>query len=115
MAKIVNLYYTSSDVSGLASFYRQALELTDKFADADRWVQFDVNGVNFAVSSEGESAVASGGGAVATFQVADLEARLERVVAGGGEQAGPIRDMGSRGRTVPCKDPAGNVFQLIQR
>ena len=73
------------------------------------------NGVNFSVSSEEESSSAAGGGAAVTFQVDDLEASLGQIAAAGGGQAGPIRDMGSHGRTAPCKDPEGNIFQLIQR
>lgn len=110
--RIQNVYYTVSDMARASAFYRDALALTPKFADGERWTQFDVGGANFALSSPDESAVDRG--AVAVFEVADVAEAEAAVVRSGGAILAR-RDMGSHGVVVTASDPDGNVFQLFGR
>jgi predicted enzyme related to lactoylglutathione lyase len=110
--RIQNVYYTVSDMARASAFYRDALALTPKFADGERWTQFDVGGSNFALSSAGESAVDRG--AVAVFEAADVAEAEAAVVRSGGTILAR-RDMGSHGLVVTASDPDGNVFQLFGR
>lgn len=54
------------------------------------------------------------GGTFLGFQVTDLEAAHERVVAAGAELVHPPRDE-SWGRTAAYRDPDGNLVQLVER
>jgi len=110
--RIQNVYYTVSDMARASAFYRDALALTPRFADGERWTQFDVGGANFALSSPDESAVECG--AVAVFEVADISEAETAVIRSGGTILAR-RDMGSHGMVVTVSDPDGNVLQLFGR
>ncbi|MBB3771186.1 putative enzyme related to lactoylglutathione lyase [Angulomicrobium tetraedrale] len=111
--KLHNVYVGAGDMAASRQFYEQVLGLTPKFADGERWVQYDAGGVNFAI---GSSAEYPGGaaGAVAVFEVDDLDARQTELSAAG-IRILAARDMGSHGRTVTLVDPSGNYLQLFQR
>ena len=95
------------------AFYRDALGLKLKFQDGERWAQFDAGGGNFSLSSTEEAATGAAGGVV-VFEVTELEAMARQIAAAGGEVLGR-RDMGTHGRTLTFRDPAGNVLQLFER
>lgn len=111
--RIQNSYYVVRDMAGTVAFYRDALGLGVKFQDGARWAQFDVAGANFSLSVPEEAPIDAAGGVV-VFEVADLEAMADRIAAAGGEVLGR-RDMGSHGRTLTFRDPAGNILQLFER
>lgn len=111
--RMQNTYYVVRDMGAAAAFYRDALGLKLKFQDGARWAQFDAGGQNFSLSSPEEAPVDAAGGAV-VFEVDDLEAAADRIAAAGGEVLGR-RDMGSHGRTLTFRDPAGNLAQLFAR
>jgi predicted enzyme related to lactoylglutathione lyase len=111
--RMQNTYYVVRDMGAAAAFYRDALGLKLKFQDGARWAQFDAGGQNFSLSSPEEAPVDAAGGVV-VFEVDDLEAAADRIAAAGGEVLGR-RDMGSHGRTLTFRDPAGNLAQLFAR
>jgi predicted enzyme related to lactoylglutathione lyase len=111
--RLQNVYVKATDVAASRRFYEEAIGLVPKFADGERWVQYDAGGANFALASPGEYP-AGASGTVAVFEVTDLDARIAQLAeAGVGIVASA--DMGSHGRTVTIIDPAGNYLQLFQR
>ena len=113
ITRLQNCYYVAADVTGSRRFYEETLGLPVKFADQERWVQFGVGGANFAIASPDEAASGASGG-VLVFEVDDLEALRSRL-ASAGTAIVAERDMGSHGRTVTVKDPAGNTLQFFAR
>lgn len=111
--RIQNSYYVARNMNETAAFYRDALGLTLKFQDGERWAQFDAGGANFSLSSADEAPMDAAGGVV-VFEVTGLEAVADKITASGGEVLGR-RDMGSHGRTLTFRDPSGNLVQLFER
>lgn len=111
--KLQNAYYVTGDMDRAVAFYRDALGLGLKFQDGAKWAQFDAGGVNFSLSAP-EEAAPSAAGATVIFEVDDLDAARERLLA---HSAAVLdsRDMGSHGRSLTFRDPDGNVVQLFQR
>jgi predicted enzyme related to lactoylglutathione lyase len=113
MTKLKYGCVSSRDVTRAVRFYTEALGMAVKFQDGERWAQFDLGGVGFAIASPQELPVEKSG-SVLVFEVDDVAPTMDAVVAGGGaivEQ----RDMGSHGRVVTVRDPEGNVLQLFAR
>jgi predicted enzyme related to lactoylglutathione lyase len=111
--RIQNAYYVVPAMEQAAAFYRDVLGLKLKFQDGERWAQFDAGGSNFSLSSV-EEAAPGAAGAVVVFEVTGMDAMAERIAAAGGGILGR-RDMGTHGRTLTVRDPAGNVLQLFER
>lgn len=111
--KLQNVYVSASNIEASRHFYEHVLSLTPKFADGERWVQYDAGGVNFAICSPAEFPEGAAG-AVVVFEVPDLDARQEELAAAG-IRIVASRDMGDHGRTVTVIDPSGNYLQLFQR
>lgn len=113
ISRIQNAYYVAQSMDDAVAFYRDALGLKLKFQDGERWAQFDAGGSNFSLSSLGE-APESAAGATVVFEVTDMDAMAASIAAAGGTVLGR-RDMGSHGRTLTFRDPAGNLVQLFER
>lgn len=111
--RLQTVYVKAPDMAASRGFYETVLGLGLKFADGDRWVQYDAGGTNFALASTGEYP-AQAAGAVPVFEVTDLDARVARLVEAGIAVLASA-DMGSHGRTVTLVDPAGQYLQLFQR
>jgi len=111
--RLQNVYVVAGDVPAATAFYERVFGLRRKFADGARWVQYDASGGNFAVGVPEEGVVGQVG-AVAVFEVGDL-ADAERLVREGGGTVVGHRDMGSHGRVLTVRDPAGNAVQLFCR
>lgn len=111
--RLQNVYVGTRDMTASRHFYEEVLGLKPKFADAERWVQYDAGGANFAVGSPAEFPEGAAG-AVAVFEVSDLDARRTRL-ADAGIRIVASRDMGDHGRTITVVDPAGNYLQLFER
>lgn len=109
--RIQNTYLATKDAGALASFYKSVFNLTPKFEDGDQWIQFAVNGQNFAIAGPREAAVTQG--TVVVFEVNDLSAVCQRVKELGG-RAETVRDMGSHGKVATLVDVDGNVIQCFQ-
>lgn len=103
-------------IDGMANnraFYEDVLGLAPKFADGERWAQYDLGGTNFALAAPGE-APAGTRGAVLVFQVEDIEAAIQRLTAAG-TSVDERRDMSAHGRVATFTDPSGNRLQLFAR
>ena len=111
--RLQNVYVGTGNMTASRHFYEQVLGLRPKFADGERWVQYDAGGINFAVGSAAEFPEGAAG-AVAVFEVPDLDARQIQL-ADAGISIVASRDMGAHGRTLTVIDPAGNYLQLFQR
>jgi len=111
--KLQNVVVGAGDMAESRRFYEDVLGLAPKFADGERWVQYDAGGTNFAVGSAAEYPEGASG-AVAVFEVTDLDAHRAKLAAQGARIVG-TRDMGSHGRTLTVVDPAGNHVQLFER
>jgi len=104
-------FVVARNVGQLRDFYSSALGLPVKFEDGDKWCQLNAGRADVALAS-GEEAHPVVQGAAIVYQVDDLEAASQRVVAAGGS-ALATRDMGSHGRVATCVDIEGNYFQLF--
>lgn len=113
MTRLQNAYHVAGDMKRARAFYEDVLGLKPKFADGDRWVQYDAGGANFALSGA-EEAADGAAGAVLVFEVADLDASAAAVGAAGG-MVMATRDMGDHGRTLTFRDTEGNIGQLFMR
>ncbi|MFK8250632.1 VOC family protein [Ancylobacter terrae] len=111
--RLQNVYVRSAELAESRRFYEAVLGLTPKFVDGERWVQYDAGGANFAVGAP-EEFPDGASGAVAVFEVADLDAHRSAIAAAGLAVVGN-RDMGPHGRTLTLIDPSGNYVQLYER
>lgn len=111
--RLQSAYLVVDDMAGSRTFYEEILGLKLKFADAERWTQYDCGGASFALGDRSEGPE-DARGATIVFEVQDLDAMADRL-SGAGTTLGPLRDMGSHGRVLTVEDPAGNRFQLFER
>ena len=108
------MFVVATDLDAQTRFYQERLGLPLQFRDGDRWAQFQVGDVSFALASSAEGQGVPPGVAVPVFEVADLDqARTD--LAATGASPGSIRDMGPHGRTLMVTDPAGTRLMLFQR
>lgn len=112
LTRIQTIYVPAARVAECAAFYERILAARPRFRDGDRWVQFGVGGVGFAVASFEESAPGAAG-AVSVFESDDPADHALLMQAGAEEVS--ARDMGDHGRTRTYLDPAGNLLQLFWR
>jgi predicted enzyme related to lactoylglutathione lyase len=113
MTKLKYGYVCSRDVTRTVRFYTEALGIGLKFQDGERWAQFDLGGVGFAIASPSEFP-AGASGSVLVFEVDDLARSVAAVIAAGGSIVDQ-RDMGSHGSVATLRDPDGNLLQLFAR
>jgi predicted enzyme related to lactoylglutathione lyase len=105
--------YSVRDVPRARAFYAGVLGLKPGDVDSDHWVEFDVGPVTFGIGNGEPLGYEPGKSTGAAFEVDDVAAMRERVIAGGG-QAGDVAE------TPVCfvsfaKDPEGNGFALHRR
>jgi len=112
--KLQNVYLAAADMGASRHFYEAVIGLEPRFADGERWTQYAAaGGGSFAVAAPQECPDGMAG-AVAVFEVDDLDAHAARLVAAGI----PVlarRDMGAHGRVLTVRDPSGNLVQLFAR
>ncbi len=113
IVRLQNIHFAARDVERIADFWQQALGMSLRFRDADRWVQLKAGNDPLAIASPGE-AIADQVGAVPVFEVDDLDAHIAAITAHGGSIL-TDRDMGSHGRVLTFRDPEGNAAQLLKR
>jgi len=111
--RLQNAYYVVGDIDRARAFYEQSFGLKLKFQDGAKWAQFDAGGTNFSLSSPEEAAKGARGGVV-VFEVDDIVATAQQVLASGGRVLAE-RDMGGHGKSTTVADPDGNILQLFQR
>jgi predicted enzyme related to lactoylglutathione lyase len=108
---IRTVYYAVDDMARATRFYEEALGFAVKFADGDRWTQFDGARGALALAS-GSETVPDQRGAVAVFGTEDLEATCTAIERAGGRILAR-RDMASHGTVVTFADTEGNVGQIF--
>ena len=113
MTRIKTAYMIVADTDAARAFYASVLGFPVRFADADRWVQFDGGGVALALAGPAE-APAGASGTVLVFEVDDLEEVGTRVAREGGAMVS-VRDMGAHGTVATATDPDGNLIQFFKR
>jgi predicted enzyme related to lactoylglutathione lyase len=111
--RVQNAYHVARDMSRLRAFYETALGVPLKFADGGRWIQFDLQGTNFSLSSPAEAAQ-NASGTVIVFEVDSLDDAESALAAQGGRMM-ERRDMGTHGQVLTFADPEGNIAQLFCR
>lgn len=113
VTRLQNIHFVAQDVAQVADFWQQALGLSLRFRDADRWVQLKAGDDSLAIASPDEG-VADQVGAVPVFEADELQAHATAIEEHGGRIIGE-RDMGDHGRVLTFADPQGNVAQLLCR
>ena len=111
--QLQNIYFVSNDVVSTATFYERVFGMKTKFADGERWTQFDVFGRNFSIGTP-EEGVSHQSGAVPVFEIENMT-DIEQVVREHGGQVVAQRNMGGHGFVTTIHDPAGNAVQLFCR
>lgn len=109
--RVKTVYYPVQDVNSLASFYESALGLDLKFRDDNAWVEFKTGDASFALGSPDESP-ADINGAVVVFESDEFDNLIKRIEMEGGYLVAQ-RNMGDHGNVATCRDPQGNVFQVL--
>ena len=112
--RLKTVYHIAGDMEAGRRFYEDGLGLVPRFADGTRWVQYDAGGAAFALAGPEEAPEEDADGAVAVFEVDDLDAARERLAAAGIPVVSE-RDMGPHGRVLTLRDPAGTLVQLFAR
>ncbi|HEY0121386.1 MAG TPA: VOC family protein [Rhizobium sp.] len=112
-ANLQNVFYRASDMERADRFYSGLLDAKLKFADGDRWRQYDLNGRKFALASA-EEAHPQMQGAALVFETDDLDESIAKATQLGGVIL-ETRNMGAHGTTVVLTDPDGNVLHLWAR
>ncbi|MQY02910.1 VOC family protein [Actinomadura macrotermitis] len=109
MTRIGNVLYGAKDVGEAVRFYRDALGLTVKFEDGDRFAALDGGGTTLAIAGPAEDV--TGGVPAASFKVDDVAAMIGPLTAAGAEVVRAPEEGPHEVRAV-LRDPAGNVFVL---
>jgi len=103
--------YPVKDVAAATTFYRDVVGLKPAQRLSERWSEFDVDGVTFAVASGGEEmGFMPGSGMAAAFEVDDFDATLEKLRAKGLRMDEPFE--APTCRACFAHDPDGNRFAL---
>lgn len=105
-----NAFYRVRDIEKADRFYGGLLDASPKFADGNKWRQYEIGDRKFALASE-EEAHPQMQGAALIFETDDLDASKARAVEFGGKVL-ETRNMGPHGTTVVLTDPEGNVLHL---
>ncbi len=106
--KLGMVIHPVDDLESAVAFYRDALELTLKFRDGDRFCAFDVGGVTLALAAGEERLTPV---PAISLKVTDLDAALSRLLAAGARLLrGP--EQGPHERRAVLADPSGNALLL---
>jgi len=105
-AKIGNVLYPVSDVSGAVEFYERVFGFERKFIDGDRYAAIDAGGTTLAVAGPAEQMAA---GPAVAFKVADVTATLDALRQSG---CRILRDAetGPHEVRAVAQDPWGNAL-----
>ncbi|MFJ9544106.1 VOC family protein [Streptomyces sp. NPDC101225] len=107
--KLGNVLYPTADVPAALAFYSDALGCTVKFQDGARFAALDAGGTTLALAGPAEDV--TGGRPAAAFNVADVAAAVERLVAAGAKLERPAEEGPHETRAV-LLDPWDNPFVL---
>ena len=102
--KVGMIIHPVEDLDEAVPFYADALGLSLKFRDADRFAAFDAGGVTIALAA-GAEAVSNT--PTVSYKVVDVEAAVDDLVASGATLESPPQEGPHEIRAV-LRDPAGN-------
>lgn len=106
--------YSVKDVPRAVAFYRNVVGLKpNESMFGDHWAEFDVGATAFGVGNGEAIGIAPGSQCSAVFEVDDLSAMRDRLIAGGVEVSDPMSSPVCTSFFVT--DPDGNRFALHQR
>jgi catechol 2,3-dioxygenase-like lactoylglutathione lyase family enzyme len=105
--------YSVRDIPRTRAFYRDTLGLREGDSFGDHWVEFDVGNATFGIGNGEPLGFEPGASTGAAFEVDDMAAMRERLVASGVE----VGDVHEFPACITCfaRDPEGNRFALHQR
>ena len=106
--------YSVRDTARAAAFYRDAVGLQPGQAFGDHWAEFDLGTTAFGVGNGEPLGFIPGKSNGAMFEVDEIEAARERLIAAGAGDVSEINDFPSC-RSCFASDPDGNRFGLHQR
>ncbi len=105
--------YSVRDVPRARAFYSETLGLRPGSSFGDHWIEFDIGNTTFGIGNGEPLGFEPGASTGAAFEVDDLDAMRERLLASGVE-AGEVHEFPGC-RTCFARDPEGNRFALHQR
>ncbi|HYK52824.1 MAG TPA: VOC family protein [Candidatus Eremiobacteraceae bacterium] len=105
--------YSVKDVPRAITFYRDVIGLKPSDMFTDYWAEFDIGDMTFGVGDGESIGIKAGSQASAAFEVDDVAAERERLVALGV----PVTEVSDSPMCHSCfvTDPEGNRFALHQR
>jgi predicted enzyme related to lactoylglutathione lyase len=106
--------YSVSDLPRAVAFYRDVVGLRPGQAFGEHWAEFDIGSTAFGVGNGTPLGFIPGKSTGAMFEVDDIEAARERLIAGGAGNVSDVNDFPNC-RSVFASDPEGNRFGLHQR
>ncbi|MBJ3783918.1 VOC family protein [Devosia sediminis] len=112
MTTLVHVEITAANAAETASFYADVLAVESNTSPfiANYLILTGTNGPVGAVMGNSYQSQAT----IAWFAVDDIEAALERALAGGGKTFGQISTIPGQGKLSYVSDPNGTVFGLRQ-
>jgi catechol 2,3-dioxygenase-like lactoylglutathione lyase family enzyme len=102
--------YPTPDIAKGKAWYAQVLG-ADPYFDQPFYVGFAVGGFELGLIPDGKPGES---GSRAYWGVADAGAEMERLVAIGGRECEPVKDVGEGIKVGAVMDPFGNVFGIIE-
>jgi predicted enzyme related to lactoylglutathione lyase len=103
--------YPVKDLAGAKTLYGRLLGV-EPYADEPYYVGFRLGDLELGLDPNGHSHGMTG--PVGYWEVDDIEATLERLLAAGAEEQQAIRDVGGGKLIASVKDADGNVTGLMQ-
>jgi predicted enzyme related to lactoylglutathione lyase len=115
ITRIAFLFHNVSDIGRARNFYEGVLGMKVgaeyEGAPGKWWIEYDVDGVTFAITNIGSRK--GEGGALPTFEVADIEAAAATLRTAGAKFIGPVNKY-PRCRSFTVADPDGNQIGFHQ-
>jgi predicted enzyme related to lactoylglutathione lyase len=115
ITRVAFVYHRVTDIVRARDFYERVLgmkvALDYEGAPGKWWIEYDVDGVAFAITNVG--APNGNGGAMPTFEVADIEAAAKALRTAGAMFVEPLTEY-PRCRSFTVTDPDGNQIGFHQ-
>lgn len=107
--------YSVTDIPRATAFYRDVVGLSPGQVFGDHWAEFDIGTTSFGVGNGTPLGFMPGQSTGAMFEVDDIGAARERLIAGGAGNVSEINEFPGNCRSCFASDPEGNRFGLHQR
>jgi catechol 2,3-dioxygenase-like lactoylglutathione lyase family enzyme len=112
--EIAFIVYPVADMTRARRFYEETLGLKLETNWEDQWIEYDIRGSTFAISTMDEKHRPGSNGGLIAFEVDDFDAEVARLK---GLQVSFVADVvsGSVCRTAVVADPDGNHIIIHKR